>query len=278
MGPYRYFHFLSLDIVLGVAASGYFASRILDVNTNAGWWLALCLSVWSLYLVDHWLDTRRHGNNSERPIHIFFRKNTNWLLVLILVISVADVPVIFFLLDRKLLVPGIVIGGVTSILYMFRHITLLKKRSLLPVEFFIMVVYTAGIWFGPLLMRDKELSWPSILIMLQFGLMILVNISVLSGYDYELDKSLNNISLATITGKKAAKILALISAAITVLISVPVILLRGGKVEIAGSLLMGFMAVITYLLTYYATELTKNEKYRMAADAILYLGWLIVLI
>lgn len=278
MGPYRYFHFLSLDIVLGAAASGYFASRILDAHMHAGWWLALCLSVWLLYLVDHWFDSRRHGVSSWRPVHLFFRKNSKWLLILILIIALTDIPVVFFLLEKKLVMPGLVIGGVTLILYLFRHVSILKRRAVLPLEFFIMIFYTAGIWFGPFLMSGKEPEWSSILIILQFSLMILVNITVLSFYDYELDKSLDNISLAILIGRKDAKILALTLTVAASLITVAVFLLSGESTVVAGSLLLCLMTVITFLLVLFPSGLRKNEKYRMAADAILYLGWIIGLI
>ena len=188
---YRYFHFFSLDIVLGAAASGYLASYVLDVEMGFAWWLALCLTVWILYLLDHWLDAKRFGEMSPRRLHKFIGHNSQFVLYIMLIAFVCDILVIFLFLQRELLLPGLVLGGFVMIIYLFRHIVKPGGFLRIPLEIFTMVFYVAGIWYGPLFINPTQSSIQVYAILLQFGLMILMNIGILSYYDYPVDQMLN---------------------------------------------------------------------------------------
>ena len=63
MKIYRYLHFLSLDIVIGVLATSCFAARLFASDPGWIWYITLALTVWLLYMGDHMLDAWRHRKN-----------------------------------------------------------------------------------------------------------------------------------------------------------------------------------------------------------------------
>ena len=118
---------------------------------------------------------------------------------------------ILLFLQRELLVPGLLLGGFVTIIYLFRHIVKPTGFLRIPLEVFTMVFYVAGIWFGPLFIKATEPSIQVYAILLQFGLMILMNIGILSYYDYPVDQVLKSSSLAGTMGRKFLKPLVWIS-------------------------------------------------------------------
>jgi hypothetical protein len=271
---YRYFHFFSLDIVLGAAASGYLASSVLNVEMGFAWWVSLCLTVWILYLLDHWLDAKRFGELSPRRLHKFIWYNSQTVLYIVLIASVCDILVILLFLQRELILPGLIIGGFVMIIYFLRHMLKTSGKLRIPLEIFTMVFYVAGIWFGPVRMHPGTPSIQVYAILLQFGLMVLMNIATLSYYDYPVDQVLKSPSMAETLGKRFLKSMVWILGIVVMLLLFLIIYSTQERELHIGSIAIAAMGMLMLCILLIPSAFGKNERYRIAADSILYLGWL----
>ena len=122
MKIYRYFHFLSLDIVLGALASSCFAARLFAVDPGWVWWITLALTIWLLYTGDHMLDAWRNRKKIERELHFFMNKNRRTMIWSMGVVTVADMLLIFNLLDPGLMKYALVLAGLVLLFYAMRHV------------------------------------------------------------------------------------------------------------------------------------------------------------
>lgn len=274
---YRVLHYLSLDIVLGALAASCLASRLFNASPGWAWWLALALTVWVLYTGDHVLDAWRHRKKSKRDLHLFIFRNRRILLYSMAVITIADIILIFNLLDRAFLKYGLTLAGLVLLFYAMRHI--LKKNRLLfiPGEIFVLLIYMAGTWLGPYVARSGSLNEQDALIAVMFAGVILMNLGIISLYDINLDARLGITSLANSLGKKGARNLLISTGIMVYLLSILQFLIYGTGRYAQFALILSGMATILLLILFLPSIFRKNDAYRLAADSVLIMGFLSLL-
>ncbi len=278
MKLYRRFHFLSLDIVAGALASSCLAARLLGSNPGWAWWLTLALTVWLLYMGDHVLDAWRHRKKSDRELHHFIFRNRSILLYAMGVIAIVDILLIFNSLDRAFLKYALTLAGLVLLFYAMRHLFKKNRIFFIPGEAFVLILYMAGTWLGPIVSRQVEFGSPDALIALIFAAVLLMNLGVISLYDIQLDTRLGIASLAHTLGRNTTRKTLVVTGISVYLLSVLQFLVFGLDQYSQFALILSGMATILLIVLFLPSYFRKNEYYRWTADAVLWMGFLTLLI
>ena len=278
MKIYRYLHFLSIDIVLGALASSCFAARLFGSNPGTIWWITLALTVWLLYTADHMLDAWKHRKKIERELHYFMMKNRKTLVWSMGVVTVVNILLIFNLLDQELMKYALVLAGLVLLFYAMHHVFRKNRILQIPGEFFVMLLYMAGTWLGPAVALEGDFEAGHGMIALVFLGVLLMNLGVISLYDIKLDSRMGIASLANLLGKKRTKNLLLGTAIAIYLISVLQFMVYEMDRYFQYALILTGMITILLLVLYFPSRFRKNDYFRLTADAVLFMGFLTLLI
>jgi 4-hydroxybenzoate polyprenyltransferase len=278
MKVYRILHYLSIDIVLGALASSCFAARLFATDPRWVWLITLALTVWLLYTGDHMLDAWKHRKKIERDLHYFMMKNRKSLVWSMGVIAVVDLLLIFNLLDQELMKYALFLSGLVLVFYAMRHVFRKNRILRIPGEFFILLLYMAGTWLGPVLASEITLEAGHSLVALIFTGVLLMNLGVISLYDMNLDKRMGIASMAQLLGIKRSKNLVLVTAIAIYLISLLQFMVFEMDRFFHFALILAGMATILLLILYYPSRFRKKDYFRLAADAVLLMGFLALMI
>ena len=278
MKIYRYFHYLSFDIVLGALASSCFAARLLGSNPGMIWWITLALTVWLLYTGDHMLDAWRHRKKVEREMHYFMLKHRRLIIYSLGVVTMVNSMLIINLLERELFKFALILAGLVLLFYAMRHVFRRNRFLFIPGELFVLLLYLAGTWLGPAASVEGGFETAHGMIALIFGGVLLMNLGVISLFDLQLDSRMGIASLAHILGKKRTKNLLIGTGVGIYLVSVLQFLVFEADRYTQFALIICGMATIMLLVVYLPSRFRKNDRYRWTADAALFMGFLSLLI
>jgi hypothetical protein len=274
MKIYRYFHYLSLDIVLGALASSCFAARLFASRPGVIWWITLALTVWLLYTGDHMLDAWRQRKKLQREMHYFLLKHRRLVIYSLVVVAVVDFMLVINLLDKELFKYALILAGLVLLFYAMRHVFRKNRFLFLPGEIFVLLLYLAGTWLGPVASVEAEFVTSQGLVALMFGGILLMNLGVISLYDLKIDSRMGISSLANNLGKKNTKNLLVVTGAGIYLLSVLQFLVFETDRYSQFTLILCGMATILLLVVYLPSRFRKNDLYRWTADAVLFMGFL----
>jgi hypothetical protein len=278
MKIYRHFHFLSLDIVLGALASSCLAACLFESKPGAIWWVTLALTVWLLYTGDHMLDAWRHRKKVEREMHYFMLEHRKILIYSLGVVALVNMMLIINLLDKALLKYGLVLAGLVLLFYALRHVLRKNKLFFIPGEVFVLLLYLAGTWLGPLGAMEGSVVTSQWMIAGLFAGVLLMNLGVISLYDIQLDSRMGISSLANALGQKRTKHLLVGTASAIYLVSILQFLVYEADRYALFALILCGMSSILLLMVYMPSWFRKNDLYRWTADAVLFMGFLSLLI
>lgn len=278
MKIYRTLHFLSLDIVLGALATSFFGSRLFASDPGLIWYITLALTVWLLYTGDHILDAFKHRKKIERELHYFMMKNRKTLVWSMGVVAVVNMLLIFNLLDQELMKYALFLAGLVLLFYAMRHVFRKNRLLSIPGEVFVLLLYLAGTWLGPAVAMEGGFEAGQGMIALIFMGVLLLNLGVISLYDMKLDSRMGISSLANLLGTKRTKNLLLGTAISIYLICLLQFMVSDMDRYSQYALILSGMTTILLLVVYYPSRFRKNDYFRLTADAVLYMGFLSLLI
>lgn len=195
---FYYWNVLSIDIVCGAVSSAWFASYVLNSDLKTEFWILLPTTVWVIYSADHWIDGWKLRDKSTNPRHEFYYKNRIFLIVITSLVAIFSFVSGIAFLKEQILMAALVIGIFTVLHFVF---------SYLQVPFFwkecsVSILYTAGIWFGPILYTSKTRweVWCGL-----FFLTTICNSFVNSYMEVEIDKKENAESILRWISQKTLK-------------------------------------------------------------------------
>jgi hypothetical protein len=278
MKIYRYLHYLSLDIVLGALASSCLAAQLFNTDPGWVWFITLALTVWILYTGDHMLDAWKHRKKLQRDLHYFMMKHRKTLVWSMALVSAVDLMLIFNLLDKEYMKYALVLAGLVLLFYAMRHVFRKNSFLMIPGEIFVLLIYLAGTWLGPVVAGELAFEPGHGLVALIFAGVLLMNLGVISLYDMKLDRRLGVASMANLLGIKRTKMLLLWTGIAIYLISVLQFMVFEMDRYFQYALILSGMSTILLLVLYYPSRFRKNDYFRLAADAVLYMGFLSLLI
>jgi len=276
-GPWKLFNLLSFDVVIGAIAGGVIATKILNVNPGWSWWIVLAASVWLVYTTDHLIDGLKTGTVSGTERHLFHYLNRKSLLIALLIVALATAVIAFGFLDTRIIIFGIIAGGLT--LSYLAIIYFSKGRPPLRIhkELLIAILYTAGIWGGPVILRAANLTANEWIVIILFLGLALLDLLILSYYEIEQDTADNHPSWAVHFGKKKTYdhiviIAVLIAFGIVSLITTATanLILAAAKILIP----MLFML----LIIFYQPEIFKQKNaYRYLCEVVFWIPFLLLM-
>lgn len=254
---YRFLNIISVDVALGAVVSSLFFAKIMNANVRAFAYVALGLTVWIVYTIDHLLDAKRLTVTASTQRHKFHQHNFNTLIVLVVFAMIIDGFAVLSI-RSSLLAAGLLLSSVIAFY-------LLLQRYLSPFkEFFGGILYTAGVVLPAALFGTEVNTGQNILLIIHFTIVVWMNLFLFSMFDHVHDKTHNYVSFTTKMGETKTKIVIVVLFLFSIFIWVYQL---NNHDRYASSILL-LMNIVLFVIFWKKESLADNELYRFAGDAV----------
>jgi hypothetical protein len=255
---YQYINILSLDIAAGAVMSAQFFGKIFNVQIKPYGLVALGLTVWIIYTVDHLRDAKKIKHSASTQRHRFHQQYFYPLIILLCLAILWDAFTIFFI-RRPVFEWGLILLSVV-IFYLIvqQYLRFLK-------EFFIAALYTCGVLLPSITITSTDVGLMYGLLIIQFGMVAWINLVLFSWFDHVFDQQDEQNSFVTMMGKRTTffflyglfgvNFLIAVIQATAFALSTPV-------------LILGIMNIILFLIFTFRNTLARNDLYRLIGDAV----------
>ena len=262
---YRYIRILSLDVVAGACISSLFIGKILNVTIPVVIVAILGITVWVIYTLDHLWDALRIPQKAHSYRHVFHQHYFKQIS-LSLIIMLSGAGIILFYLPPITLQYGVLL----SIIVMIYFIILLnfKNRNIYLKEISIGVIYTFGLFLGPLSLNEYFDLWTVVPLFFQFLGLSIVNLMVFSLFEKTLDEVDGHGSIVGYLGENKVKIVTIFSLILVIVITLVNILSSIYPSEVYNHLVILCMAFVLLGLLIKPRLFIKNESYRIVGDGV----------
>jgi hypothetical protein len=255
---YRVLNILSIDVVAGAVICALYFAQVFQVQILAYGLVALALTVWIIYTTDHLRDARKIGKIASSKRHQFHQANFNTLLLTVAVALLVDCLMLFFI--RK----QVFVWGAWLIAFVALYLLLHRKFAFLK-EFFVAIMYMAGVLLLSLAVTTMAISWLQVGLMMQFFILALLNLLIFSWYDSESDSSDNLSSFVTRFGKPFTEKFIRFLFAILFAFNISQLILSGAYRYI---LVATLMMIVLFLIFIFPRVFGRNDFYRLLGDSI----------
>lgn len=267
--------FLSLDVILGVGCMGIFAAHLLESTVPQNWLLLLLMAAWVMYTADHLVDAQKRKSLAVNPRHVFhyqYRKQLTLILVLVSLVVLITSLVSF---SAKAIITAIGILMVAGVYFSLLRWLPEKQKKFIPKELIIALIYVSGIWFIPLLFSTK-INTGHIVLILFIILLVWIETTIASWYEYKTDVTDGHHSFTTVFGKERTR--RILKRLVRLTIS---LLIISGLFFTEASYRISFLLLLIVasgllLLMFKPGYFEKNERYRLMGESLFYLPALIV--
>lgn len=183
---YGYIQHMSIDVVLGALSTGLMAASLLQVSLPVAWWIAFPLSVWVFYTGDHLIDAYRLGQQAHTVRHQF---HVQYFMPLSLLVGISCLLIVYAILiaPTSLIYLGLIIGGMGVIHLVLSFLLRNIVSRWVQKELGVALIYTLGVWGGPVALTDGQIPLSYWGICFQFFLLAMVNLLIFSYQDLESD-------------------------------------------------------------------------------------------
>jgi hypothetical protein len=260
---YKYFNLLSLDVAFGAAI----LSGSLNYYFNHYWSfifsVSLGLAVWIIYTLDHILDANKHEKEPIIERHKFHKKHTKSLLFLQIIVIIIEIFCVINLPQTT------IIYGLTLLIFVMGYFVIVFLfKSFYLKEVTVAIVYTCGIFLGPISVYELPIGLYVINFFVQILFLALINLIIFSWVEFDLDHQDGHMSIAIKLGKNKTK--KLIGFLISFLMAWQLISLLWLDFELTQ--ISYTIMTITLSLIYFAPNaLSKNDRYRWLGDIIFFI-------
>lgn len=268
---------LSIDVVIGSLFCGAFVVKMLDVQPGFAWWIILPLSVWIVYSLDHLIDGVMYKSSSQSIRHYFYYHYRKEVFILVFILTVINTILVVVFLENQIILFGLILGLFTGIYLLFVYFFGKKKKLLLQKELFVAIIYTTGIWGGPVSLLDYHLTLDQLIIMLSFFLLVFADILILNLYEKESDRIDNFHSFVLCFGEKVSVYLIRILIFLVFFMGIyQTIIASDIKIAMASKLLM-LMSIVLLVLLNYQGKFNKWPIYRVVGELVFWIPGLMLL-
>ena len=268
---YRIFQALSLDVVIG---ANIFSLAIgLYYRVQIPWRIIISLSIaiWIIYTFDHLLDVSKIEGRASTYRHQLHQEYKKLLIVAILILL--NVGVInIYLLPISLIEIGLI-----GVLLCCVYFLLLHKTSFWAKEFYVAVIYTFGLFAGPVSLIYQHIKIIQWLLIPQVFLLAFSNLLIFSWYDFLKDQRDKQPSMIIHWGiKKANKRIKLVLV-IGVIFNLIVVFLNFDEATSVIQTIILLMYSLLILLFKKDCLFRKNDLYRIIGDGIFFIPLLFII-
>jgi len=236
----------------------------------------LALSVWLVYTSDRLIDGIKRGNASHSLRHRFHFEKRRPIILTVLIVSCITGLITFLFLDKSIIYFGLFLGFFILVYLFFVFKIGQKEHPLFQKEPLIALVYSAGIWGGPVVLSQFFITyhqWMLIIVTFLHGMM---NLLILSLLDFHADTADGHTSFARALGTKTTK-LAIYSISISILLLTLFILFTSeNSVLTAAAAIFILMNILQLLILFSSSHLRKNVLYRTLGEMVFWLPGIII--
>ncbi len=255
---YHFINILSIDIVAGAIISALFFAKIFQVQVRPFGLMALGLTVWVIYTIDHLRDAKKISHQAATKRHRFHQQYFNILFVLLCITILVDSFVIFFI-RRQVFEWGFVLLFIVIFYLMaYRSLRFLK-------EILIASLYTWGVLVLSIPVTTIKLHPTHYLLITQFAIIAWINLVMFAWFDQEYDLRDNQNSFVTVFGKRVSFICLNTLFVLNFLLAFIQIFLQGPTLPV---LILLVMNTVLFLIFLFRGALAKNDVYRLIGDAV----------
>lgn len=255
---YRYVNILSLDVAAGAMVCGVFFSRLLNASLLPYSVIVLGLTVWVIYTADHLRDARQIGGEASSARHSFHFSHSRGLWA-ILVAAVFVDGIIVLLMRKPIIAAGLMLLPVVVIyLLAHRHLGWAK-------EMFVAALYTCGVLLPSVSVSSPKLEWQHYVAFAIFALLALINLLVLSWFDYPNDVKDRQSSFATTMGRDVTRLMVFI---LVTLNYAGLTLLFFAGFDPGAIIVLSLMNTLLLVIFLFPGMSERNNRYRMIGDAV----------
>ena len=269
---YNKLRILSIDIVLGALSGGIMTVKMLEVEMETTWWFVLALAVWIIYTADHLIDSQNLKGNAFSERRYFYYKHFCLFLIIEIILIILTVSVSFLFLNKNIIYFGAGLGIFVAIYLLMIQIKGSEKTLWLQKELIVALVYTLGIWGGPILHFTNKIALPDVMIIISFFLIVWADILIIAQFEIKNDQQDGFTSLPIIIGKKMSTWLIIILLLASVFILLFLFFFQSANFMIFFVGIILFTMSLTLLISLkYEDSLKKNERYRILAESVFFL-------
>jgi len=258
MNLYRYFRWLSLDIVLGAIIFLKFLAELYKLSIPGTVYLALAIAIWLIYTVDHLIDSRQLIHSDAR--REFHRRHRHKIIFFAGIAAVVGLIDIYFL-PIEIIRTGTILAA-CCVMYLMLVYYLPK---LWFKEIIVALGYAAGIFLAPLTLLDT-LLFIDLVLFFQLVLLAIVNLLVFSVYDKEIDTKNGFSSLAIKWGNGVEKVIWFLLFLMICSALILGVTLQGDYqwIQVAYLIMTCMLLGVMKFPLYFGT----NERFRAVGDAV----------
>ncbi len=227
---YPLFSTLSLDVVTGAVIGAVFVSQLCGVYPDIWFYSALAVSVWIIYTADHLVDAWRLKQASHTDRHLFHHHHFRVLISLVILLAVIDFVLALTTLHTRIIASGLIIFAVSAVYFAALSLLKIRHTHWLQKEIIVALIYTSGVWVGPLALRGTLLSLHEVVLLIMFIKLVLSVLLLYSAIEVEEDYLDDHHTLATRFGAVICH--RVIHALLFLLFGMSIYLMTSGGVEI----------------------------------------------
>lgn len=258
---------LSIDVVLGGVASGGMVARLTGVEMPVSWWLALPASIWVIYTADHLLDAWRLKDNAHTPRHLFHYRHFKSVFPVWLLLAGCCIFWVPFIVPVEILFLGLGMGILVLIHLVLVRIIGGRVSWLFHKELGVGIIYTGGVWGGPMVMYPETMPSGIWIMLGQFFALALMNLLIFSLYEVEIDEADGHTSFVRAIGRRNTRHL-ILTLAMVVLVGVVLVWDLHASTVLAVEAVYGLMLMVLCLIAFLPGWFQDNEKYRIWGDGV----------
>ncbi len=255
----RFVQGASLDVAIGVACAATFAVSATGSRPPLSWWLLLPTVTWVIYSADHLLDVAGSPGRSPDPRRGFHRDHARPTAALAIAGACAAVGLAIASLPRPALIAGGVIA-IASVLHLFaarRGVTRTKELSAAAI-------YTAGIWFLPVMQAQAGHGWIAAMIVLHFTAAWL-NLVAFADFELAADERESHPSIVRVWGRRRTGFIVGGVGAVGLIAGIALAVPAAAPLRLH-FLLLALLICVPPLMLSLRTHFCGSDRYRTAGD------------
>ncbi|HET8859465.1 UbiA family prenyltransferase [Marivirga sp.] len=261
---YQYIRAFSLDVVAGAVISARWIGDYFDADIPSSAILALGLTVWLIYTIDHLLDARKITSQDALFRHLIHSKNAPYIFGLITIVTMV---LVFVILNLKpfLILYGFGLGFAVICYLVFIHF--IRKKVYWGKEWFIALVYATGICL-PTYAYIQTIPPILIYFWVQLFLLASINLIIFNMIEYKVDKEMGFNSFATVKGADFSRKIILFLLFTFVVIWSSSFLFFDAKELLDYQAIFILMASVLAMVLSKEVVLRQEEWYRVIGDIV----------
>ncbi len=257
---YRYFRWLSLDIVLGALIFLKFLANFYQVIIPIQVYLALAIAIWEIYTIDHLIDAHTSRYLDQR--RTFHRRHERILILVSGILAVVGLVNIYFL-PIEIIRSGVILTAACVSYLMMVYFF----RKLWFKEILIAIGYACGIFLAPFSLYHS-IGFFDFILYLQLATLAFINLLIFSYFDQENDRKSGFGSVMFLMENRSIPLIRFLLLIVSVSCTYFIIFHPEKYQSIQLAYLI--MALLFFAVINFHYYFEKQERFRVLGDAVFF--------